>query len=185
MSGISRKRLVQISSPLTVAFVLGLMLLINATAATDPVEASPQSRRVVHHVSAGGPDACGAIGFEHPGCDGNWSLTVIEYSDGTVSGQYNDRFANGDGVHAVIDCLRVEGNQAWVSGVVTHGRFTDPDTGEEFDPSGLPFSTTVKDNGTSAGDPPDQISFTFLGLTCNDNFDFPLLDTPQGQVRVR
>jgi hypothetical protein len=81
---------------------------------------------VVHRVRVGSPDACLAlVGAAHPGCDGNFSLTAIEYADGSVSGQYTDRFANGDGFHAVIDCLVVEGNRAWASGVITSGRFTD------------------------------------------------------------
>ncbi len=144
---------------------------------------------VVHGVSAGGPDACVALAGTHPGCDGNFSLTAREYADGSVSGQYTDRFANGDGFHAVIDCLVVEGNQAWVSGVITSGIFTDPDTGEVFDLAGLYVWTTVVDNGTSANDPVDQISFSsinFEPIPCTDaaELDAPLFDAPEGQVRV-
>jgi hypothetical protein len=143
---------------------------------------------VVHRVSAGGPDACVAFGATHPGCDGNFSLTAIEYADGSVSGQYTDRFANGDGFHAVIDCLVVEGNQAWVSGVITSGRFTDPDTGEVFDLAGLYVFTSVQDNGTSANDPVDQISLSFIDFVptpCTEKPAVPLLDAPEGQVTVR
>jgi hypothetical protein len=143
---------------------------------------------VVHKVSAGGPDACVAFGFEHPGCDGNFSLTAIQYADGSVSGQYSDRFARGDGFHAVIDCLVVDGNQAWVSGVITKGRFTDPDTGEVFDLAGLYVLTTVVDNGTSANDQVDEISFSFIDFVptpCTEMPDLPLLPAPEGQVTVR
>jgi hypothetical protein len=142
---------------------------------------------VVHRVSAGGPDACVAFGFTHPGCDGNFSLTAIEYADGSVSGQYTDRFANGDGFHAVVDCLVVEGNRAWVSGTITSGRFTDPDTGEVFDLAGLYVFTSVQDNGTSANDPVDKISFSFFDfepIPCTEQFDVDLLDAPEGQVTV-
>jgi hypothetical protein len=142
---------------------------------------------VVHTVSAGGPDACVAFGAEHPGCDGNFSLTAIQYADGSVSGQYTDRFARGDGFHAVIDCLVVEGNQAWVSGVITQGTFTDPDTGEVFDLAGLYVWTTVVDNGTSANDPVDEISFSFIDVVptpCTETPDAPLLAAPEGQVTV-
>jgi hypothetical protein len=141
---------------------------------------------VVHKVSAGGPDACVAFGAEHPGCDGNFSLTAIQYADGSVSGQYTDRFARGDGFHAVIDCLVVEGNQAWVSGVITQGTFTDPDTGEVFDLAGLDVFTSVQDNGTSANDPVDQISFSFIGeeIPCTEQENVDLLDAPEGQVTV-
>jgi hypothetical protein len=143
---------------------------------------------VVHTVSAGGPDACVAFGAEHPGCDGNFSLTAIQYADGSVSGQYTDRFARGDGFHAVIDCLVVEGNQAWVSGVITQGTFTDPDTGEVFDLAGLYVWTTVVDNGTSANDPVDEISFSFIDVvptTCTETPDATLLPASEGHVTFR
>ena len=142
---------------------------------------------VMHRVSVGSPDACVAFGAAHPGCDGNFSLTAIEYTDGSVSGQYTDRFANGDGFHAVVDCLVVEGNRAWISGVITSGRFTDPDTGEVFDLAGLYVFTSVQDNGTSANDPPDQISLSFIDfepIPCTEKFDVDLLDAPEGQVKV-
>jgi hypothetical protein len=145
---------------------------------------------VVHRVSVGSPDACLALaGTTHPGCDGNFSFTAKEYADGSVSGQYTDRFANGDGFHAVIDCLVVDGNRAWVSGVITSGRFTDPVTGEVLNLAGLYVWTTAVDNGTSANDPVDQISFSFIDFVqtpCTDatELDAPLFDAPDGQVTV-
>jgi hypothetical protein len=171
----TRKRVAGISSVITMAFVL---VLGPAALATGPV---------VHHVTAGGPDACVFFGFEHPGCDGNFSLVANEYADGSVSGQYTDRFARGDGFHAVIDCVSVVGNEAWVSGVITQGTFTDPDTGEEFDLTGLPVATRVRDNGTSGNEPADEISFSFIGdpTPCTDQAPYPLNEAPEGQVRVR
>ena len=175
MFRITRKRLAGISSALTI--VLALVLATTASA----------GGRVAHRVSAGGPDACMFFGFEHPGCDGNYSLVAHKYADGSVSGQYTDRFARGDGFHAVIDCLSVVGNDAWVSGVITHGSFTDPDTGEVFDLAGLPVATRLRDNGTSANEPPDQITFSFLGdpTPCTAQTPSQLFDAPEGQVRVR
>jgi len=177
MFRITRKRLAGISSALTI--VLALVLATTASA----------GGRVAHRVSAGGPDACIAFGFEHPGCDANFSLVGIVYADGSMSGQYTDRFANGNGFHAVIDCVSVVGNEAWVSGVITQGIFTDPDTGDVFDLTGLPVATRVRDNGTSANDPADQISFSVIGegfaVPCTDHPDYPLFDTPQGQVVIK
>lgn len=137
---------------------------------------------VVHHVTAGTPDACIAFGLEHPGCDANFSLVANQYADGSVSGQYSDRFANGDGFHAVVDCLVVIGNDAWISGVITQGRF------DGFDLAGLEVVTRVRDNGTSQNDPADQISFSFIDTEvpdCTEQPDLLLFDAPQGQVMVR
>ena len=175
MFRITRMRLAGISSVFTIALVL---VLGPAALAKGPV---------VHHVSAGGPDACIFFGFTHPGCDGNFSLVANAYADGSVSGQYTDRFARGDGFHAVVNCVSVVGSEAWVSGVITLGTFTDPVTGEVFDLAGLPVATRVRDNGTSANDPADQISFSFLGdpTPCTAHSPYDLFDAPEGQVRVR
>ena len=172
MLRVTRKRVVGTTSALA---VLVATILVGATVAwaTGPV---------VHHVSVGSPDACLALAGEHPGCDANFSLVANQYADGSVSGQYTDRFANGDGFHGEVDCLVVSGNDAWISGVITQGRFGD------IDLAGLEFLTRVRDNGTSANDPPDQISFSFIDTElpdCTEQLDLPLLDAPDGQVRIR
>ena len=172
MLRITRKRVVATTSALT---VLVASILVGATMAWA-------SGPVVHHVTAGGPDACIALGFEHPGCDANFSLVANQYADGSVSGQYSDRFANGDGFHAVVDCLVVSGDDAWISGVITQGRF------DGIDLAGLEVLTRVRDNGTSQNDPADQISFSFIDTElpdCTEQPDLLLQDTPQGQVMVR
>jgi hypothetical protein len=172
-------RLVGAASTLTVGVALVLIGATTAWAGKGPV---------VHQVSAGGPDACVSFDFlppeeRKPGCDANWSLVAKEWSDGSVSGQYTDRFANGDGFHAVVDCLSVSGNDAWIGGVITHGRVGD------FDLAGLRVLTRVQDNGTSANDPPDKISLSFIDEApnlpdCTTQPDLPLFDAPQGQVKV-
>ncbi len=160
--------------------VVALLLLSASSAAAG----SP----IVHQVSAGGPDACIAWGVsDHPGCDGNYSFQAKLYADGSVAGQFSDRFATGDGIHGVIDCLLVEGNQAWLSGVITQGIWE----GESL--VGQPFSTRVVDNGRSAKDPADQIAFTNIGegwfVPCTakpgDEQQHELYDVPQGQVTVK
>lgn len=157
---------------LVLAFVLTAMLI-----AAAPVFGNG----VVHFVSAGGPDACYP---DQPGCDSNYSLNAVQYADGSVKGQFTDKWTNGYGFHAKIDCLVVEGNEAWVSGVITSGR-----TASGFDLVGIHITTRVKDNGTSANDPLDQISGSFFswpedGIDCNDQIPLTLWDTPQGQVNV-
>ena len=170
MFGISRKCLAGISS----AFAMALMLATPASAKGP----------VIHHVSAGGPDACEALGFPHPGCNGNFSLVANMYADGSVSGQYTDQFGHGDGgFHAEIDCLSILGNTAWVSGVIKEG-FYLPFGG---DLAGRPVVTRVRDNGKNRNnDPPDQISFSFIGdaRPCTLRLNYQLLDAPDGQVTV-
>jgi hypothetical protein len=137
---------------------------------------------VIHQVSVGSNDACAAFGAPN-GCDGNFSLTAIERADGRVTGQWQDSFGHGNvGFHIAVDCLIVYDNQAVVGGVVTRG------------PSflvGTRALTSVKDNGTSANDPADQISFSNAGFGPGVGCDFyppevfTLLDLTTGQVVVR
>jgi hypothetical protein len=152
-----------------------VLILIAGLVATIPAQA-----QVIHRVHVGGPDYCNAIG-QRPGCDANFTLTALEFLDGRVIGQYSDIFSGGtDGIHAVIDCLSVNGNEAWVSGWITHGTIGNSDL------SGLPVATRVRDLGNSPNDPPDQISFSWIGDSrpCWYQTNYPVFDVPQGQVVV-
>jgi hypothetical protein len=114
-----------------------------------------------------------------PGTDANFSLIAIQYADGTVSGEWSDQFGHGDGgLHVAVDCLEVVGNQAWISGVITHS----PDPGLV----GVPAATRVVDNGTSANDPPDEISFTRIGapFDCHAQRQMLLFPLSGGEVKV-
>jgi hypothetical protein len=166
----SRAHLVGIGSALAIGAVLSLLV------ASTVVASGPS---VVHHVTAGGPDSCTGHD-DKPGCDGNLSLVATLYADGTASGQYTDRFSHGGGIKAVVDCVQVIGNEAWISGWITSGRAGD------FDLAGLPFSTRVVDNGASAVQPPDQVGTSHVGdeTPCTDMFPWDLFDMPQGQVVV-
>ena len=150
-----------------VALVAGLVFALSPAASASSV---------IHRVSVGSADIA-----PPPGTDANFSLSAVEFDDGTVRGQWQDTFF-GRGtpavaVHVKVDCLVVVGNEAWVSGVVTRPGFL----------AGLPAITRIRDNGTSANDPPDQVSFTFIdiGVTCTDQPDLPLFDLINGQVTVQ
>ena len=151
-----------------VALGVGVLLSASPAALADGV---------VHKVSVGSADT-----LPPPGTDANFSLSAIERANGTVTGQWQDTFFGRSipavGVHVAIDCLVVDGDDAWVSGIITH----------PADAAGLSAITRVRDNGTSANDPPDQVSFTFIdvpiGIDCNDQPDLPLFDLNNGQVKV-
>jgi hypothetical protein len=130
---------------------------------------------VVHRVSVGSHD------FLPPGTDANFSLIALQKGDGTMTGQWTDQFGNGDGgVHVAVDCVSVAGNNAWISGVVTHSNVPG------F-PAGSFAITRVADNGTSANDPPDAISFTFIlpfAFSCQIRPPLPLFPLQGGEVKV-
>jgi hypothetical protein len=135
-----------------------------------------QGNGVQHRVSVGSHD------FTPPGVDANFSLIAIQHRDGSVTGQWSDQFGHGNGgYHIAVDCLAVTGNQAWISGILTQG----PDA---F--IGRRFATRVADNGTSANDPPDQISFSIgpfpiaPAFDCHTRPPFPLFPLDGGEVKV-
>ena len=76
----------------------------------------------------------------------------------------------------MIDCVSVSGNTAWVSATITDGTFGD------FDLAGFDVVTMVQDNGTSANDPPDKISPSFIGfgLPCDLQPDLGLPGRTRG-----
>jgi hypothetical protein len=138
----------------------------------------------VHQVTIGGPDVCSGFGAK-PGCDANFSLLAMERADGSVTGQWIDRFSQnfgGGGLFVEVDCLAVEGNTAWIGGVVTK-----PDWAV-----GLRAITRARDLGTSYALELDdrfttQYDPEFFGISadCRDEPFFPLLNVPQGQVTIK
>jgi hypothetical protein len=152
---------------------------------TSPAVDGPQFAArgpVLQHASLGSADVCEALGLP-TGCDANFSLVANEYADGGASGQWQDSFGGGEGIHVAVDCLNVVGNGAVVGGVITHG------TAGGVDVSGQRALTAVVDNGTSANDAADQLSFSFFpvpALSCTDLVpgNFPLFDLARGQVKV-
>ena len=140
---------------------------------------------VTDKVSVGGADICEALG-QPTGCDANFSLSARKYDDGSVKGQWQDTFGFGATgfIHVDIDCLHVVGNFAVLAGVITNGNANGVDL------TGQRALTAVMDNGTSANDPADQLSFSFFptgGTSCNGLVpgNFPLFNLAHGQVKVR
>jgi hypothetical protein len=161
-----------------------------AVACTDTTTPAPDARLaglnarvnsgngVVHRVSVGGSDQDVTLNT-----DANFSLIALQKGDGSISGEWSDQFGQGQGgLHVDVNCLVVVGNQAWLGGIIRHGS-----TGQGgVDLSGLPALTRVVDNGKSANDAPDAISFTFIGLAvqCGAQPNLPLFAMTGGQVTV-
>ena len=147
------------------SITLALSLLLASAAA--------HAQGVQHIVSVGGPD-------QDPTAhtDANFSLVAVQYADGSVTGQWTDQFGQGQGgIHVAINCLFVQGNDAWVSGFITTGNFNGADL------SGLPVITRVQDNGKTG----DAISFSFIGnpAACTTAPPLALVPMTAGQVTVR
>jgi hypothetical protein len=161
---------------LMVVFVTGCSEQAAPTAALidssieNPTEGLSKNN-VIHHVSVGSPD------IVPPGLAKNFSLVANMQANGTVKGRYTDHFGQNSGFIANVNCLSVNGNEAWVSGVITSGSLSGTDL------TGVPVITRVADNGTSG----DQISFSFIGdaTSCLAEPDLPLFNLAHGQVRVK
>jgi hypothetical protein len=81
-----------------------------------------------------------------------FTFTAQKHADGAVKGQVEIRFRPLDAiVHAELDCLRVIGTTAVISGTVT--RSTLPGI------EGSRGITSVQDNGEGAGAPPDMTTW--------------------------
>jgi hypothetical protein len=148
----------------------------SSSAAGGLLASSANGNGVVHRVSVGGSDQDAT-----QNTDANFSLIALQKGDGSMSGEWTDQFGQGQGgVHVDVNCVFVAGNQAWVSGIIRSGNFQGADL------SGLPAITRVADLGKSANDPPDAISFTFIGVAapCTAQPNLPLLAMTGGQVTI-
>ncbi len=148
----------------TPGFVLLLLSATATTACESPTEQtssvvrSPMLERSasapVHMLTGGGKTDL--LAFELP--PETYAFSAMVDADGNVRGEaemkLSDPLVN---LHAQITCLVVEGNSAWVGGVVT--RTSDPVSV----PEGRQFWTQVLDNGAGNASDPDRIGFIRLG----------------------
>ncbi|TNE84715.1 MAG: hypothetical protein EP330_28255 [Deltaproteobacteria bacterium] len=127
-------------------------------------------------VTVGSSDMCDDKGRP---CDANFSISAREDDEGLVFGTYIDRFENGEGFVAEVDCVFIDGDDAWISGVILDG------TWDGQDKTGETVITRVRDNGAGRGET-DQISYSYIGydLECTDAPNLRLFPVPRGQVRV-
>lgn len=115
-----------------------------------------------------------------------FSFSARKYSDGTSKGQLQLRSPEFDVVvHLEIDCLRVVGNWAHMSGVITYTSNTD----EAF--VGERNRLVVEDNGEGGAAPPDLVSGIPANPgntnteTCETNTLVPNRVVEHGDVQVR
>jgi hypothetical protein len=128
-------------------FVLAVVVVVALLAALGVAQTPAAANEVVASATGSGhmvrPD----------GTFRSFSFSARRYADGTSSGELQlDSRSFDVVVHIKIDCLRVVGNVAYMSGRIT--RVSNPDEGEV----GELNRVEVRDNGEGAAAPPDQIS---------------------------
>jgi hypothetical protein len=128
-------------------FGIGAVAVMVALVGAAAADAPAASRAVVASATGSGhmvrPD----------GTFRSFSFSAHRYADGTSTGQLQLNSRSFDVVvHIKIDCLRVVGNVAHMSGRIT--RINNPDEGEV----GELNRVEVRDNGEGANAPPDQVS---------------------------
>lgn len=167
--------------------------------APDGVSAHVTARKVVQRVIVGSNDVCDGLGLA-PGCDANFSLVANKWSDGSVTGQWQDGFGkDGDGsqlggIHVAIDCLEAvpfavgiyEFKVAWVSGVVTQSTNPNFTVGEGVITGAVDRGTSARDLFEDLGTFSYPLRFFPEGTTCASQPDLQVfLNTSfTGQVRI-
>lgn len=155
---------------------VGLVCAVTALAAilAQAVSAAPggvvSSATGSGHITSGGESR-------------TFAFSARERADGTVKGQAQVVSRALDVVvHMEIDCLRVMGNVAHMSGTIT--RSSNPTEA----PLGEMRRFVVMDNGEGSDRPPDQISTippNPSGETCENSTLLPNRPVERGNVQVR
>lgn len=131
-----------------------------STTAPIDVDANFRSARApVNSVTAGGNLDLESVvpgwGIERYG------FTASVDGNGNVKGQFSANWGGIKPFHMAITCLAVDGDQAWITGAVTHS----PD---EALPEGLNLTFQVRDNGEGRNAAPDEIGYFYGDNTLTD-----------------
>jgi hypothetical protein len=157
--------------------------------ADGPLQHSP---RVGNTQAATGGFASGHFELTEP----FFSILTEQYSFTALSngtfpnskGQLEGKIAratNYQDIHVEVDCLVINGNEAWMSGPITRLMVN----GVEQPPAGRQVAWRVRDSGEGANSPPDMGTVLFVGFpqACLVYFfteDLPLLPNGNGDIRV-
>lgn len=153
------------------------------------VTANAGDKGVCASVHLGGADINWSFDDETapPNNDANLSLGAIQKCDGTVMGQFQDVWAGVGPVHGKVSCVVIDGNNAWVSGILTHSN-----TNDDFDYAGIGFFIKLQDNGKNRDqDTPDMASFLYGGdpafyeFSCYGMYEVDLYPLNNGQLSIK
>jgi len=116
-----------------------------------------------------------------------FSQSAIRHSDGTVSGEFELKSDQDDGVrlHGEVTCFTIVGNAARLAGELDQSN-------AEFAPAGTYVLWTVVDNGEGGKAPPDLTTDFIGGVSaataaahCNTGFNLgPFLPVMSGNLQV-
>ena len=112
------------------------------------------------------------------------SIGTFPEAKGQLEGKIA-RLTSFQDIHVEVDCLVVNGNEAWMSGPITRLILN----GVAQDPRGRQVAWRVRDNGEGANFPPDMGTVLFVGFpqACLVYFlseDLPLLPNARGNIQV-
>ena len=179
---------------LSVTSVL-LLLVISVTGCNEdaaPTELSSAPEEIAGSPlnKGGGPSANGQAILPEEALFGyfqNFSFQARENQDGSITGtmEFNCRQPWSGRVHGTIDCMTIVGNQATMSGVVTHSDIPG------YQPGRL-FWFRVVDNGEGNNSPADQFSDVWglpegISIPCTESLpiNFDMFDIEHGNVQVK
>ena len=167
------------------AHVLLPLLSLTIVAACDgrPTVVAPGPASLSSADAASGPSATGGGWITFGASVELIAFTARQREDGTVTGQAEvHNQTAGVNLHIDINCLRVVGNLATLSGIVT--RTSDPFI------EGFQAIFQVQDNGEGGNSQPDLMSLVNVyvvgtGVDCSVPSEFDLTPLERGNVQVR
>lgn len=124
--------------------------------------------------------------------DTKFAFSAIAHGNGSVSGNFHQSLV-ADGLtiefHGTVTCLAFDpaNNRAWVGGVITQNKSTDPGFQQDFHQPGHDVWFRVVDYGEGKGAPADRT--TFLGFENTpgiptSEFYCGLMPWPDGDART-